>query len=109
MDDYTIVRCSKLIKSSLLYFMQNGSIKDHQKLMDSLNSLMFCMANKYNLTNEDKRFILYLFWEEYNQGCSPQMSPQYINAKLIPTIFKQGKIDIPLGSSVLLTLENSIR
>lgn len=109
MDDTTITKCAKLIDAALMLFMQNGTLKQQQKLLDSLNSLVFCMAQKYSLSKQDTAFMLYLFWEEYNQGCITKMSNQYINTTLIPAVFTKGKKDVILGSSILLTLENAIK
>lgn len=61
MDDTTITKCAKLINAAFMLFMQNGTLKQQQKLLDSLNSLVFCMAQKYNLSKQDTAFMLYLF------------------------------------------------
>ena len=87
--------------------MHNGSFSSQQKLMNSLHSLVFCMANKYNLTKDDQGFCLYVFWNEYNKGCETPMSDSHIRRTLIPAIFSMGKIDIPLGTSILMMVERN--
>lgn len=108
MDNTTIARCTKIIKGAFMLFMQNGTLKNQQKLLSSLNSLILYMGVKFNLTNEDRESLLKVFWGEYNKGCRNKMSDQYINDVLIPAVFIDGNTDPALGMSILITVENSL-
>lgn len=95
------------MERAFMYLMHNGSFSSEQKLMSSLRSLVYCMANKYDLTNDDQGFCLFVFWKEYNKGCATPMPDLYIKNTLIPAIFSFGKLDVALGASILMMVERN--
>ena len=100
----------KLIYQCFIIMMHQNllNLEDQTQLFKALKSIVFYLLTVYNCTQDDVDFAMRYFWQEYNKGCTPPMTQDYIDNTIIPAVYSYPNIDITIGGDILFMAFDSM-
>lgn len=91
-----------------MYMMTNGMLRNQMQMASALKSIVSILETTGEISSSEKDECLLCFFQEYSQGCSSPLSDSYIKNSIIPVVYQHGKLDLALGSSIILIAKNNI-
>ena len=93
----------KLIYRCFIIMMHQNLLSSEDQILKTLKSIVFHLYTSFHCTKDDVDFAMRYFWKEYNTGCTPPMTQDYIDNVIIPAIYSYPNIDINIGGDILDT------
>ena len=98
----------KFMHAVFWHMMTNGMLRNQLQMASALKSVVSILEIQREITSTEKDDCLLFFFQEYSKGCSSPLSDSYIKNSMIPIVYQHGRIDMALGSSIILIAKNNI-
>lgn len=98
----------KFMRAVFMYMMTKGMFNNQTQMVTALKSVVTILETQGEISSREKDDCLLYFFQEYAQGCPTPLTDSYIKSSMIPIVYQHGKIDIPLGSSIIFVAKNNI-
>ena len=98
----------KFMRAVFMYMMTKGMFNNQTQMVTALKSVVTILETQGEISSREKDDCLLYFFQEYAQGCPTSLSDSYIKSSMIPIVYQHGKIDMLLGSSIILVAKNNI-
>ena len=98
----------KFMHAVFMYMMTKGMFNNQRQMVTALKSVVTILETEGEISSQEKDDCLLYFFQEYAQGCSTPLSDSHIKSSMIPIVYQHGKIDIPLGASIIFVAKNNI-
>lgn len=98
----------RFMHAVFMYMMTKGMLSNQMQMVTALKSVVSILETQGEITSREKDECLLYFFQEYSQGCSSPLSDSYIKSSMIPVVYQHGKIDLALGSSIVIVAKNNI-
>lgn len=100
--------CKRIMNGLFMFFMVNNVLRDHQKTLDGLHSVIKYMERTFSLNQTEQHEVLRVFWNEYAKGTAGQVTETYINKTMIPSVYSIGRADISLGGEFVSLIKERL-
>ena len=91
-----------------MYMMTKGMLRNQSQMASALKSVVTILETQGEITSVEKDDCLLYFFQDYSKGCSSPLSDSYIRNSMIPVVYQHGRLDLALGSSIILVAKNNI-